>query len=330
MMAKSKKNIWPKGSAGACLTQKVPVVNSQFTIGQVYRYLNKNINQLETVNYIYVVNRQNKLIGVFSIKEIFRNKPEQKINALMKKNIAHALPTDPENKVANQAIYHNIKAIPVIDKYDNFLGIIPADRIHVILKYQFIRKLNQLAGITRGIEEYGNVLEMPVSKSFWRRIPWLLVGLFGGIVLAHFLGFFEDTLRENIILAAFIPVITYISNATAIQVQTVFIRDLAIHENLLMKKYFFKQLFISLLIAVCCSVLLLVSALLGWTQSHIIIIISISMFFTIIFAVSLSLLVPYIFKKIKLDPGIASGPFSTILQDISSVIIYFLIATWLL
>lgn len=324
------KGKWPRGTAGNKIITEIPLAMPDQTIREVKKIIEKNINLIETINYIYVINKKNKLIGVFSIKELFRHLPTIKVSNIMIREYISIRPESDEGVGAYQAIYHNIKAIPVITKDKTLLGIVPADSIQKILKNKLTKTIRQIAGLTIDVQEYEDPEQIPILKAYRHRVPWLIIGLLGGIFIANIIGFFENTLRENIVLAGFIPVITYISNAVAIQVQILFIRDLAMHHKIKIRKYFAKQLAISFLIALTCILLLIVSSSFGWIHHYTIFVIGVAMLFTIMFAVCFALIVPYTLKKLKFDPGVASGPFSTIIQDTSSVVLYFLIVSLLL
>jgi len=162
-----------------------------------------------------------------------------------------------------------------------------------------------------------------------RRLPWLLIGLAGGILAAWILGFFEELLTEKVILAMFIPVIAYMSNAVGIQTQTLFIRDIALEKELPWKKYIFRQLTSCLIIGLICSAVFFAVVLLGW-DTWLGFVLGVSMLITIMVASFWSLFIPRLLYKMKVDPALGSGPFATVVQDILSIIIYFAIASWLL
>lgn len=325
------KKQWPHDTAGAAMTTKVPVVLLSSTIGESYELITSHITDYNTINYLYIVDNEMRLRGVISIKDLFRLPKNTPIAKILKKTLVKIAPQASASLAAHKTIKHNIKAIPVTSRDGVLLGVVPSDVIHRILKKEMDQMLAHFAGISHEHEDtFDNILETPVLLTYKKRIPWLLLGLLGGIFLASIIGFFETTLRENIILAGFIPVITYISNAVAIQVQILFIRDMVLMEQLPYRRYIAKQLWISLLIALTSGSLLLLTSVFGWASNAILFTIAVAMVASIMMAASLSLAVPYALKRLGVDPAIASGPFATILQDISGIIIYFLIASALL
>jgi len=131
-------------------------------------------------------------------------------------------------------------------------------------------------------------------------------------------------------LAAFAPVLAYMSDAVGTQSETLAVRSIAINPQMPLKKYFLKELIIAFALAFVCGGLLSVVALVGWHDPILGLIVGISMFLSIISAVLISTGFPFIFEKIHLDPAIASGPFATMISDVVTITIYFTIATIML
>lgn len=175
-----------------------------------------------------------------------------------------------------------------------------------------------------------NVMRLSFKKSFKHRFPWLMIGLLGGILAAHIVTSFENVLSENLILAAFIPLIVYMSDAVGTQMEAFVIRDTALHSHLNFVKYFFKHFLVTAFIASILGLTLFVYSLIFNKETKISIVLSISMFLSVLSSVLTGLLLPRLFTKLKLDPANASGPVATILQDILSVLLYFSIASSLL
>ncbi len=162
------------------------------------------------------------------------------------------------------------------------------------------------------------------------RIPWLFFGLFGGIFAAQLVSFFETPLKGHFILAAFIPLMVYMADAVGAQSQTLFIRRLIIDYELNIKKYLFREIKVSFLIALVLGIILSLISLI-WFSAPVLIgfILGISLFLTIIFASLIAILIPCLLNFLKKDPAVGAGPVATIIRDVSSLLIYFLIASLL-
>jgi magnesium transporter len=134
-------------------------------------------------------------------------------------------------------------------------------------------------------------------------------------------------IEENLVLAAFIPVIVYMADAAAGQTQAVFIRAMATEKSLELKKYIGREISINILLSIFLSVLIFAISYLWINIFEVSLILGLSVFFTVFCAIIISLILPIIFRKMKFDPAIASGPFATVITDILSLMIYFTVAT---
>lgn len=184
--------------------------------------------------------------------------------------------------------------------------------------------------IRKNVSNIDDILRIPLKKSFIHRLPWLLIGLFGGVIAAKIVKSFEEVLSQNLILAAYIPLIVYMSDAVGTQMEAFVIRDFALHPRLNFLKYFLKHFLVVLLIAIILSASLFIITTYPNKQLKISLVISISLFFSIISSIITGLMLPLVFKRSKTDPANASGPIATVIQDILSVTIYLTIARLLL
>jgi magnesium transporter len=179
-------------------------------------------------------------------------------------------------------------------------------------------------------ETIDNPMRLKVLTSVRHRLPWLVIGLLGGIVAAQIIASFKDTLSNYILLATFIPLIVYISDAVGTQMESFVIRDFALHKGIHFFKYFAKQLVIVTIIGVILAAGLYAITLAIHQNSNLSLAITISMFFAIESSVFTGIILPVAFHRVRLDPANASGPIATIIQDVISVSIYFLVASSIL
>lgn len=319
---------YPPKSAGRRMIENVPLAFSEERVLDVKNKLLEKIKDYETINYIYVVDKQKKLIGVFSIKELFGQSEKIKVGEMMKTEIVKVRPRTDQERVAILALKHNLKAIPVVDKEDNFLGVVTSDVILDILHSEDIEDFLRTAGIHSPVAETLKGNSLILTKI---RIPWLIFGLLGGIFAAQIVGFFETPLKSHFILAAFIPLIVYIADAVGSQTGTLFIRSLVLNNQLGIKKYLLREIKTSILMGLILgSFLLLLSIFWFDTPYFIGIILGVSLFFTILIAILIGIIIPFLLQKLKKDPALGSGPLATIITDITSLVIYFSTATLLL
>lgn len=322
------KNYLPE-SAGQLMVVDVPTVGENATIADIENLLIQKAANFDTINYVYLVNDSGKLKGIVSIKEIFRSSKTKKLKELspnLESLITVRTRTDQE-RVALLAIKHNIKAVPVIDKDSNFLGVVPADVILNILHSESIEDALRFAGAGKMNNPALSIIGASVSVHFRKRLPWLFFGLIGGIFAAFVVGFFESALKEQIILAAFIPAVVYMADAVGTQTETIFIRSMALEHALDFKNYLRRELKVNLLLAVTLGLIMFLCSFF-WIKSIVLgMVLGLSFVFTILAAMIIAVTLPLVFKKFKYDPAIASGPFATVIRDITSLLIYFSLAS---
>ncbi|MDO8648361.1 MAG: magnesium transporter [Candidatus Peregrinibacteria bacterium] len=324
--------LWPKDTAGGQMTKRVPIVLPHQTLADVQHAIGSSIGLIETINYVYVVDEKGKLTGVLSIKDLYRYAQETRVGNICKsEGLVTVKPHTDQEHVAYVALKHHIKAVPVVDHDKTFLGVIPSDVILHILYRETHEDALRLAGVHHharaGME---TILDTPLFESFKHRFPWLFVGLIGGLLVAKVVGFFEQTLEQNIILASFIPLIVYMSDAVGTQIEAFFIRDIAMDRDLPIYRYFIRQLIVIFCIAVCFGIGLFgISAFLyGGVRMGAVLGISLSA--AIVSSVCTGLMIPYAASRMGVDPANASGPMATMLQDMISVVIYLGVATVML
>jgi magnesium transporter len=309
------------------ITTNVPTCNLDNKIADVKKDILKNIKDFETVNYIYVLDEKKKLHGVLSIKELFERKPTTYIKDYPLEKVVKAYAHTDKERIAHLALHNNIKSIPIVSRQNDFLGIIASDDILRILDSEATEDLMMMTGIIPN--ENLRQDQFSVFKSFMHRAPWIIFGLFGGLLAARLIASFEGILEKQIVLAAFIPLVAYVSNAVGAQTQTLYIRDLAVTNNSLsVIKYGLRQLGVSVFIGLACWFTIFLISIGIWNESLLGMVVGFSVFAGIIVATFFAIAIPYILLKLNKDPGVGSGPFTTIIQDMLSILIYLLIASF--
>ena len=316
------------------ITRRIPIIPNSFTLAETQSFLSAHKSDFDTIDYIYTTDTAGKLTGAFSIKEMYQYPLTTPVNQVTAKSplITAQRSSSPE-EIAYLALKHGIKAVPILDENQKFLGIIPHDIINKFLYKELREDTLYLAGIHRkqtALAPVRDTWEIPLSRAVRHRLPWLIIGTLGGLFISKIIAHYEQTLQDNLILATFIPLVVYIADAVGTQLEAFVIRDFALFRKLDFARYFRKQLSIILSLA-----LILGSGviLLGWALFHrfdIAWVLGLAIIGATISALFSGLIVPFLFRKMAVDPANASGPLGTIIQDASSVAIYFLIASSLL
>lgn len=320
------KKITISKSVNRLITRKVPLASPEERIADIKKRLFDNCRDFETLNYVYVLDQEKKLVGVFSIKEIFRQNPEAKVSKIMKERVVSVRSRTHRERVAALSIKHNLKAIPVIEKNGFFVGVVPSDMILKILNEENVEDFLYSVGITPEEDGAKKFISASTFIHFKRRIPWLLVGLAGGILAAFVVQFFEEALKVQLILALFIPLVVYMADAVGAQTQTLYIRSIAIETNLQLKKYILREIKVGLSLATILGIIITGFSIFYWKVLLVGFILGVSIFITVLTAMVIAVFLPWLFSKMKQDPAVASGPFATVIRDILSLLVYFSVA----
>ena len=326
-MSQDKANhSFPKHSAGAAMTTSVPTARAGDIVGDVEALLLKHAYEFATINYIYVIDEVDKLIGVLSIKDVFSHDKKTAVKEFMATKVVSVRAHTHQERAALLAVHHSIKAMPVVDHDNKFLGVVPSDTILEILHSEHIEDILKGVGVVVEKGEVKDLLNGKISIQVRRRLPWLVFGLLGGMLAAVVVRFFEDALTAQVLLAAFIPAVVYMADAVGSQTQTIFIRNLALDHEIKIGRYIGRELLIGMLLALFLGALMVIIALL-WLGSPLVgVILSTSLAATIVAASLIAVVLPWLFSKLKVDPATASGPFATTIRDLLSLLIYFGIA----
>jgi len=329
MNIKNQAEAYPAETAGRLMDLRMAVVHPDDTVLKTRKDLIDRIANYSSINYIYVTDRRDRLIGVFSIKELFRSPSSRHIAEIMVTDPVAARAHTDQERIAHLALKHNIKELPVLDKEDRLLGVVSSDNIMQILNQEATEDVLRMGGIY-GSKTYDSILKLPITTSLLHRLPWLLLGLSGGILTAGIVDYFQITLSRNIVLASFIPLIVYMAGAVGIQMETFIIRDLAVNPRLSFPAYFLRQLSVILLLSLLMSIILYGATLFLYGDPRLSLVLSFSLSIAIVSSVFTGLIVPFLFSKLSFDPANASGPVATIIQDLISVLVYLLSASILL
>ncbi len=312
------------------MTRKIPIVTATQTIGDARKLIEKRSKQFEIIDYIYVTDNEGKLAGVFSVKDVHAYNPKVKVTKICKTALVTVKPEDKQDDAAYLSLKHNIAAIPVVDEKRKLLGVISKDKILSILHYKHIEDKFKHAGIHKSHATFDDISKISIFQSIKHRIFWLLVGLLGGILVAQIIGFFEQTLEKNIIIATFIPLVVYLADAVRNQLEVFAVRDFTLFRKVNFSRYIIKQFLVVAIIALILAGAAAIVSLILYSKGNIALILGIAILSATLSSIATGLLIPFTFRKFKSDPANGSGPIGTIIQDIISVFIYFLIASWIL
>ena len=313
--------LYSSDSAGGLMAKELIKVNENWSILQCLKEMRKQAESVKNVYTIYVVNDDNILLGSMSLRKLLITKKNTSIKDIINKNIISVKPSDTNESVANLMQKYNLVAIPVVDRKSRLIGRITVDDVMDIVKEEAEKDYQMASGLIEDIELSDSILENTRA-----RIPWLIIGVFGGLFGAKLIDLF-DLSSSNIELAFFIPLIAAMGGNVGVQSAAIVVQGLA-NETLKTKSIaskLLKEIKVSLINGLICSIIILSSTLLIGYSSQLSITVSISLLAVIIFAAFFGTFVPLVLNKYKIDPALATGPFITTINDIFGLLIYFFI-----
>ena len=320
---------YTKESASKRSTKAVLKCLPDETLGQITDRLYREVDSLKMLQYVYVLDESERLKGVFSIRDIYSFPPETHAKDIMSDSLIFVTPQTDQEVVAAKAIKNKIRAMPVLGEENKFLGVITSDSILEILSEEHSEDLLYMGGIQK-THSASALLKERLFVLLSSRLPWLLVGLCGGLFAAMTVGSFEKILDEYIVLAFFLPLVVYMSDAVAGQTLAILIRALALDHSFSKREYVIRELTLGFFIAVIFGLLLGLIAFVWFSEITIALVLGIALFCAVLVAVSVALLITLILVYFKKDPAVGSGPFATIIIDVITILIYFAIAMFFL
>jgi len=312
-------------TAGGIMTTDFVALNAEINAEQAIHLLRQRVKP-GPIHYVYVVDNEQRLLGVLMLKRLLVSEPDIRLKDIMNEDIVSVKASLDQEEVARLVSKYDLLAIPVVDEQNHLIGTVTVDDIIDVLKEEATEDIFKLGGTDD--EELSKKSIFNVSRI---RLPWLVVTLLEGVICATLIRFFQFTLERTIALAFFIPVIMGMGGNIGIQSSTIVVRGLATGRISLSQigKVLFKEIRVGLIMGlVCGSVVAMIAYLLEKTLL-LGAVVGISMFIAITVAAAMGSLIPLIFKRLKVDPAVASGPFITSSNDIVGILIYFSLANLL-
>lgn len=312
-----------EGTAGSIMTTDFVSISEDDTAKQAIDKLVHKADVAVTIYYAFVVDATNHLTGVLSLRTLLTAKPNTKVGDLEKKRVVSIFVGAHEEKAAKIIKDYDFLALPVVDDENHLIGIITVDDIVDVLHEAAVEDYSKMAAIA-DVE-----LSLNPFVNLRKRLPWLSLLLFLGLITATLISQFEDTIAKVAILGAFIPVVAGTTGNSGTQALAVVVRALATGEleKISIRRHFLTEAGTALMMSVLCG-LILAGIIFFWQNELFIGIVAGSALGLSIFVGTLvGSAVPLFMHKLKIDPAVASGPLITTICDIISMFVYFTIAT---
>lgn len=322
---------YPEESVGRIMTPEYIDVHPDFTVKQTLEYIRKYGKDSETFEVIYVVDKNDILLGYILLKDLLFAKTEEKVGFLMHTDIIYLSVYSDQEEAVKVGRKYDLLYIPVVDSKNALIGIVTIDDIFDIAEEEDTEDFHKLGAISVDDDFSGNIKQATVFTLYKKRIVWLFILVFINIISGYFIGLFTDTISKYVSLIFFLPLLIDSAGNAGAQSSTLIIRSLSIGD---VKKsdwlfMFGKEILISAALGLTMGLTVSLLAIFrgGLTIAFVV---SLSMILVVIIGSLIGLCLPFIFVKLKKDPTTSSVPLVASICDISGTLIYLFLATVIL
>ena len=323
---------YDEDTAGGLMTPLVLTVNSDMTVDNVLKTIRiKAEKDNMDLYYVYVVDKQNHLLGVVSLRTLLTSPITQNVSDIMSRDIVKLHVDDYRDYIADTFMKYQFSALPVVDLYDRLKGIVTWDDAQDIIEEETTDEIYASSGIATEVVE-DNILSGSIFNAVRARTPWLFITLLGEFLAVFVANHFDRAIQALPVIAVFIPLLVGLGGNIGTQSITLMVRGLSTGEVTLSTAlhHVFRETFIGLLIG-CIFGILVILTTWGWQGNFELgFIVGLAMAINMMLATIIGTVTPFALKKIKIDPAVASGPVITTAIDVIGLAVYFLLVTFYL
>lgn len=317
---------YDEDTAGGLMAKEMVVVNQKWNITKCLREMRKQAEELDDVYAVYVVNDSHKLVGLLSLNKMLVSPANSIVSEIYDSEVQYVNTNEEAEEIGNIMDKYDLVVIPVVDDLGILQGRITIDDVLEVVKEEAEKDYQMASGISSDVES---------SDKIWilsrARLPWLLIGLLGGIFGAKVIGLYEEDIQIYPEMAFFIPLIAAMGGNVGVQSSALIVQGLANNtlgmENIATK--LFKELGVALINGIICSILILGYNLYFGDSMALSITVSVALLSVIIIAGLFGTLVPLLLDRYDIDAALATGPFITTINDILGLVVYFIIGRYM-
>jgi magnesium transporter len=317
---------YPEDVAGGLMQKELIKVTDNQNVSECIEEIRNQLESVDKVYAVYVVDEDNKLKGIVSLKDIVLARKNTKIANLVNEDIISVDTTKAGEEVAELMQRYDLEALPVVNTIGRLMGRITIDDVVDFITEKAEEDFQAVTGITGEVEEDDTVWKLAKS-----RLPWLIVGVMGSLLAATVIKGFESQLARITALALFIPIMGSTGGNVGIQTSSLIVQSLAEKSalSLSLVERLFKIAKVALLNGLVISIL--ASAYLYFMgETELLMVVCLALLAVVFLASFMGTVTPLLLDKIGINPAVASGPFITTANDLVGIGTYFLIANWLL
>lgn len=312
---------YEEGTAGSLMAKELVSVYAFESVNACIDEIRKQAEDVDVMYAVYVVDQNEKLIGMLSLKKLIISHPLAKVSEIFESDVQYVKTSTPSEEVAEIMQKYDLVVLPVVDQLGRLVGRITIDDVVDVIRETADENIQRMSGISDDVDS---------NDKLWRlsraRIPWLLVGMCGGIIGSRIISTYEAQLQMHPEMAFFIPLIGAMGGNVGVQSSAIIVQGLANNTllgNAIAPKLL-KELGVGMINGFICSAIICAYSLLieDWKLAATV---SIALFTVILCASFLGTFVPLTMNRFKINPALATGPFVTTLNDIIGITIYFLV-----
>ena len=314
---------YDEDTAGGIMGTEMVIVNENWSMPECFKEMRLQAEQMDDIYYVFVVDDDERLLGTFPLKMMISSPSVSKVKHVMQRDPVSVRVDTPVDDVVQAIEKYDLVAIPVVDSIGRLVGQITVDDVMDHVREHSESDYQLASGISEDIETNDSVVQQTRA-----RMPWLLIGILGGIGNSMILGNFDSTFAAHPEMALFIPLVGGTGGNVGTQSSAIVVQGLANSslESKDMLKHVGKEAVVAAINATIISMLVYIYNFIVYGGTAAITYsVSLSLFAVVMFASIFGTIVPMTFDKLKIDPAIATGPFITIISDIMGMLIYMVI-----
>lgn len=312
---------YAEDTAGALMATELVKVNQNWKVLHCVKEMRQQAEQVEHIHSIYVVDDYNRLLGTLSLKKLLTTNLQTPISEVFTPNVHSVEAVTDAEEVAKDMEKYDLVVMPVVDTVGHLLGRITIDDVVDVIREEAREDYAFASGLTEEVETHDKT--RTIVKA---RLPWLIIGLVGGLAAASVIGRFEGDLAAIPKLAFFIPLIAAMGGNVGVQSSAIIVQGLASKAPMgSLRSRLFKELGVGVINGFVLGGLIIGASLFLGYGTQMAITVSVSLIAVIMVAALIGTFVPLLLDKYKIDPALATGPFITTLNDILGLFIYFMI-----
>ncbi len=318
---------YPEDTAGGIMTTPRHMLRRHMTVAQAMAFLREHYQDEHDLYYLYVLDRNQRLVGIVSLRALVLADPDQTLDEIMERDVISVSPDVDQEEVARLLARYNLLALPVVDEENHLLGIVTVDDVMDVLEEEATEDIYGIAQMSGDAAIFS-----PLREAVRTRLFWLMVNLGTAFLASAVVSLFEGTIARVAVLATFMPIVAGQGGNAGIQTSTIVIRSLALGELALdeLWKALRYELLLGLLNGIAVGLVVAGVALVWKGNPMLGLVIGVAMVGNMLMAALAGVLIPFALHRMGRDPALASGIFLTTVTDVCGFLFFLGLGTWLL